>query len=301
MSQESMSDGNQQPDSIPIGDHPTQPMPQMALGSTAFASSATQVGFDKPCFGCGYNLRGLNIEGKCPECGVAIEKSMQGFLLRFASAEYLSKIHSGVFLILAGIIAQILLGVTAAFVGIAFSAAGTGGIGGMQILMNFIGLAITVVLILGYWRFTEPDPGFTGLEQPQSARQVARIAVIASAVVAALQFVLAFFLSAGPGGAGTATGVGLVSLLVGLAGLVAWAVQFFAIMLYLRWLASRVPDEKIVKRTKTYMWLLPVLATVGAILLLLGPLVALVLYWNLLDRFRKHLKAIRAGEMRAAV
>jgi hypothetical protein len=34
-----------------------------------------------------------------------------------------------------------------------------------------------------------------------------------------------------------------------------------------------------------------VLATVGA-LLLLGPLVALVLYWNLLHRMRKHLKAI---------
>jgi hypothetical protein len=36
------------------------------------------------------------------------------------------------------------------------------------------------------------------------------------------------------------------------------------------------------------------LYTVGA-LILIGPLIALVLYWNFLDRMRKHLKAIEAG------
>lgn len=58
------------------------------------------------------------------------------------------------------------------------------------------------------------------------------------------------------------------------------------------WLATRVPDYFIVKRTKTYMWLLPVLYIPGAALIGLGPLIALVLYWNLLDRLRKHVKSI---------
>jgi ACR3 family arsenite efflux pump ArsB len=60
------------------------------------------------------------------------------------------------------------------------------------------------------------------------------------------------------------------------------------------WLARRVPDQWIVKRATTYRWLLPVLTTVGVLLIGLGPLIALVLYWNLLDRMRKHLKAIVA-------
>jgi hypothetical protein len=31
-----------------------------------------QIDFDKPCRACSYNLRGLRIGGKCPECGVPI-------------------------------------------------------------------------------------------------------------------------------------------------------------------------------------------------------------------------------------
>jgi len=39
------------------------------------------------------------------------------------------------------------------------------------------------------------------------------------------------------------------------------------------------------------------LFTIGAFFLLLGPLIALILYWNLLDRMRKHLIAIeKTGE-----
>jgi hypothetical protein len=91
---------------------------------------------------------------------------------------------------------------------------------------------------------------------------------------------------------------GLKSILTGIVSLlsmIAWAVQFFAMMLYTRWLGSRVPDQWIIKRTKTYMWLLPLLTTVGVVLVGLGPIIALVLYWNLLDRMRKHLKSIESS------
>jgi hypothetical protein len=32
---------------------------------------------DLPCVGCGYNLRGLKEDGKCPECGLAIGESVE--------------------------------------------------------------------------------------------------------------------------------------------------------------------------------------------------------------------------------
>lgn len=48
------------------------------------------------------------------------------------------------------------------------------------------------------------------------------------------------------------------------------------------------------------MWLGPLLATFGLVIIGLGPLIALVLYWNMLDWVRKDLKRIRA-ERRAGV
>ena len=42
------------------------------------------------------------------------------------------------------------------------------------------------------------------------------------------------------------------------------------------------------------MWLGPLLQTVGLLLIGLGPLIALVMYWNMLDVMRKHIKRILA-------
>lgn len=93
----------------------------------------------------------------------------------------------------------------------------------------------------------------------------------------------------------------MVSRALGIVSVIAWAVLFFAVMRYTRWVAGRVPDQWIVRRTKTYMWLLPVLNTLGILLIGLGPIIALVLYWNLLDRLRKHTKSIVASGAPAAL
>ena len=57
----------------------------------------------------------------------------------------------------------------------------------------------------------------------------------------------------------------------------AFIVGFFAKMLYIRWLAPRLPSVRVFKRAKTLMWLGPVLYTFGLLLIGLGPLIALVL------------------------
>lgn len=75
-----------------------------------------------------------------------------------------------------------------------------------------------------------------------------------------------------------AGGVGLVA---GIAALV----QFFASLLYVRRLAPRLPSPAIAERAKTYMWLLP-LIFIGGSCIVIGPIVALVMYLVLLNDVR---------------
>lgn len=246
----------------------------------------------QPCVKCGYDLRGLPLTGVCPECGSPVEDSLRGLVLQFASAQYRGKLKRGLSLILNGILLQIGLMVLGFGVVLAFP-------GSRMVMLGLsaAGLGVTVMLMLGYWLFTEPDPGYTGIEKPKSARQVARIAVAVQAVIQVVQLVMSMADDAVGAVSGTSGGFTLVSAVSGLltlAALAAWATQFFAVMLYTRWLGSRVPDAHVASKSKTYMWLLPVLTTLGILLLGFGPLIALILYWNLLDRLRKHVKAIEA-------
>jgi hypothetical protein len=62
------------------------------LGSAAAHRLATQ---DVPCLRCGYNLRGLKIDGLCPECGAPIARSLHGNLLGYSAPEYVAKLQAG--------------------------------------------------------------------------------------------------------------------------------------------------------------------------------------------------------------
>jgi hypothetical protein len=252
---------------------------------------------DRHCVQCSYNLRGLPYAGNCPECGTPVENSLRGILLQYASPDYLKSVHQGLSLVLNGILLMIVFGLVGVFIGLA-AATGVGAAPAwLPLVTGGLGLIPSVMMLLGYWKYTDPDPSFVGTELPKAARKVMRVTVVIQALTTAISFV--FQLAAGSmstGGANSSSSIALDGLfmLIGLVSMGAWIVQFFATMKYTGWLASRVPDAHIVKRSRTYMWLLPVVAIVGAILLFLGPLIALVMYWNLLDRLRKQVKAIRA-------
>ncbi|MBX3359492.1 MAG: hypothetical protein KF745_13815 [Phycisphaeraceae bacterium] len=238
----------------------------------------------RSCIGCGYDLVGLPVGGVCPECGRPVADSLRGILLQFASKEYIGAALQGHTLVLGGILLYLAVqvaGIVArALVVEAWVDWGLQGCGIVSVLM----------IAGGYLRLTVRDPQFTGTERPGSARRVLQIAVMGQ--IAAMAATLTGVLLLASGGTGAAWMVVIVVVLF-VVDKVLWAVQFFAMMRYTRWLARRVPDGWVVKRTKVYMWLLPVLATVG-IVIMVGPLIALVMYWNLLDRMRKHLKAIQA-------
>lgn len=260
------------------------------LPDAAQASAARFLDRDVACVRCSYNLRGLPASGNCPECGEPIANSIKGFMLQDASPEYRGKLKLGLSLVLNGILLLVVVMIGSVFLGfVAGSAAWP------RIIANGVGFLVGCMMLLGYWKYTEPDPGYVLFEQPSSARNVARIAVAVGAAVSLAQFVLGFFVAApgtAPASSVWALGTMLV-VLVGLVSFVAWVVQFLGVMNYTAWVGGRVPDDFIVRRAKTYRWLLPVIYVVGA-LIIIGPLIALVMYWNLLDRVRKHLKSIEA-------
>lgn len=258
---------------------------------------------DRGCVKCSYNLRGLPAAGVCPECGTPVAMSLRGILLQYAGKDYLETVRSGLSFVLNGILLMIIVNVLL-FVAGMISASGTGVTSStLSVLSAVAQLGVSVLILFGYWRYTQPDPGFLGNDYPDTPRKVIRAAVAVQAAAAVAQVLAQLALIALPITAGGPMMMlmGLVVLVVSLCGLVAWIVGFFGIMRYTSWMASRVPDQYIIKRCRIYMWLLPVIAVVGVVVLFLGPLIALVMYWNLLDRMRKHFKSILATGTPAAL
>lgn len=232
------------------------------------------------CIQCGYALRGLSSDGNCPECGTPIERSMRGNLLRYSSPDYLDKLHRGVFIILVTTAISFVLTILSIFTTISVTRGGAGATG-LDLALTWVTGVVSLVGTWGWWLFSSPDPAYAGRDDGSQARKIVRVTLIINAVAG-----LVVSLEA------SLPRLGLVWLeaLFGLLALTTFAVSFFAAMLYLRWLTPRIPQERAYKRSKTLMWLGPLLAIVGAPCFLIGPLIVLVLYWNMLDWIRRDLR-----------
>lgn len=245
------------------------------------------------CIICGYDLQGLARDGRCPECGTPVEQSYLPDLLANRSPAYLRQLRSGLSWVLNGILVAFSVMIAGIFV-VAIAMTGTLPFSpnAVQLSLELISVACSAAILFGWWRLTTPDPGKLDAQFDLKSRQVIRVAVMVQAAAAVIEFALnAVILT------GTAANMALI-MLARAASVIsgaAWITQFFAAMLYVRWLARRVPDRKLHDKAKRFMWLGPLLYTVGIVLLALGPLIALVMYWNMLDKLRKHIKTMLTG------
>lgn len=255
-------------------------------------TGGSPVGPNRFCIRCAYALVGLPDNSACPECGTSIALSLRESTLTNATPEYQRTVLRGLSFVLNGIL-LLIIAIVATFFSTALAGAmGGGGGAWIPLALQGVMLGVSAIIMLGYYWYTTPDPGQVSMEATNSARTVVRTTVIAQAALALINVCIEAL------GYVSAVGLQLLAILeivLGLVGLVLWAVQFFAVMRYTRWLGTRVPDFYIMRRAKMYMWLLPVLYIPGSIVFGLGALIALVLYWNLLDRLRKHMKSIIAN------
>ena len=182
---------------------------------------------DVVCRRCAYNLRGLPVEGRCPECGTPAGLSTWGDLLRFSDPLWLSGLRRGTALVLWDVLVTILVAIAGVLLA-EFSGPGT-----LEWIMLFGGL----LGVGGAWLLTEPDPSGLGERQYAKVRKITRVALFVGVAASLTEALLATF-GAPEMLAGTIGGAIVAAQLFGLVG-------EFAMFYYLEKLALRVPDEKL--------------------------------------------------------
>lgn len=236
------------------------------------------------CLQCGYALRGLPIDGLCPECGQSVERSLRGASLRHAEPKYVRRLHHGLILVqwATG------LGLTAWFMLLAAIGAGLFAWPIIEIILGGVCVLVAANYV-GWWMVTTPDPGLPGARNRRMTRWIVR-AGLAAAYLPVLVIAMSmlhpefvrwvFHMQGVPGMAGLAVWLSL-------AGLIA---SYIARVAYMRWLAMRLPNQLLDSQALATSWTVVIVSILGAPMCLMGPMIASLLWMHLLDEMRGSLR-----------
>jgi hypothetical protein len=191
------------------------------------------------CRRCGYNLRGLDETGRCPECGTPVGLSTRGDMLRFADPRWLAKLRIGLGLMITGAAFVVAMQLQNFVLPLRMP----------FIWQPFIYFTFMLITISGVWLLTAPDPGGLAEEQYVTVRKLIRITVVVG-----LGYRI-FYLGT------TATTVSpdlrriliVVAVAVGLVNLVGEYAKF----VYLSRLAERVPNRRLARTAQAMKWIVP--------------------------------------------
>lgn len=300
----------------------------------ALGAPATEDGPVRPgvfCIRCTYALDGLATDAACPECGTPVAETLRQNLISGADLGYLKRIRGGLSVLLNGICLWfvVVVGLMAGNMAMQIGMMPTGSGGGFsfpawyfpaQVAGSVLTLGALLIVLWGYWRFSERDPGLVFDEFGRRADPASRLvlrwatgvhagaAVLSTAAgIVSLLWTSQMFSQMSQGqGAPAIPPMGplfwistILGWLSGLAVYAAFGTAFFSSMFYARALALRIPDMTIHAKAKSRMIACPIWATVGVLLIGIGPLIALVLYYNLFHKLRKRLSQIIEARERA--
>ena len=218
---------------------------------------------DTICQGCGYNLHGLPESGECPECGTPAAFSIKGDRLQYAHPKWLRTVRRG--LIMTSISPMLYLPVTfvLGFITVLL----------IPVIPEWLLIALvllppggcSVLLGLGAFLMTAPEPRLHGDESPLTWRRAVRDASILAGIVVPVYLVALVLWD---------RDIWRPSDLM-------WDILAYALLAipaaiygclgYLRTLARRIPDPALVTTTNIVIIGLPA-SSVLFIILTLSPL-----------------------------
>lgn len=198
---------------------------------------AAVVGDDAPCHSCGYNLRGMAREAKCPECGALVEATLRGELLWHSDPAWLDRLAFGATMKLWNILIMFVFGMGAAI--LASSNIGS-------LVVELLGLAGGCLGLWASFLITTQEPRITLIEKTVSLRRVIRTCASVALVGSAMTL------------ADETTGLGFVLLILGTLMSLAGVVSAFGELIYFRRFAPRIPDPALAKSTHRLMWFFPI-------------------------------------------
>lgn len=181
---------------------------------------------DIPCIHCGYNLRTLHREALCPECSTPVGRSLRGDFLQYSDPDWVQRVAGGATWLAASLLLGLVLGAAGFVVHDVIPRTLSAALGG---LASFI----------AYWLLTAPEPRIAGRSDDR-ARLTARICAVIKITLVVLGL-------PPDQSRNLAMGLGVLSGLVTI-------VQLFAVFIYLRRLAVRIPDLRLARSTVIVMW-----------------------------------------------
>lgn len=171
-------------------------MTERSMQRTPTPPANDAVDSEVPCIGCGYLLRGLPVDGVCPECTTAVRRSLQGDQLIYADPRWLRVLVFGQSVFAGGITAIVITPIL--FVGYAVA----GLRWDLPAWLDRVSSVLPTLGMLGIFAGamigTAQDPRDSERESPLSARRVARISLLSAALLTVLWYGTSHFSATAP-------------------------------------------------------------------------------------------------------
>ncbi|MBX3379907.1 MAG: hypothetical protein KF805_07415 [Phycisphaeraceae bacterium] len=229
------------------------PLPITRTGSTL---NPSPIDSSALCLRCGYELRGLSPSGLCPECGFSIAESLEKRRLGLSSPAYLASLRLGALLAIIALTIYIAAGFVRWHLVEVFFAPGT------QKYFVILDIAGATLLVFGVWKLTIDDPGLHIKDQARANKRAMRCAAAGLLLLVIIELLVALRTPLPTIAIGVSpAALSLSALIMILAGalwnLACWLMLATGLVNYTRWLAVRVPDQRLLSMAKTMGWLLP--------------------------------------------